>query len=510
MEDMAKPALENVMNDEIKIHPPKFKNMYRSWMENIRDWCISRQLWWGHRIPAYYLPNGEFVVAATDEEALEKAKAINPSITAEQLKQDDDVLDTWFSSWLWPISVFNGINDPENEEFKYYYPTNDLVTGFDIIFFWVARMIMAGYEFGEKLPFKNVYITGMVRDGKGRKMSKSLGNSPDPIDLINIYSADGVRTGMLFSAPAGNDLLFDEKLCEQGRNFTNKVWNSFRLVKGWEVIDADVPAENQVALNWIQNRIKESLAEINQSFEQYRVSEALMTVYKLVWDDFCSWYLELVKPEFGKPIDKTSYEATISVFEELLKLVHPFMPFISEEIWSQIKERNENDLLIKAAYPTDTTFEKSISENFTKLQEIVTMVRNTRNEKGLSPKEKLKLIVKTSDKGFYNSFEKVIQKLANTEDLEFTDSKIDNAVSQVVKSDELFIPLEGKIDLEEEKDRIQKELEYTKGFLKSVEKKLSNERFVSGAPEAVVNNEKKKKEDAEAQIKALETSLAAM
>lgn len=510
MEEMAKPALENVMNDEIKIHPPKFKNMYRSWMENIRDWCISRQLWWGHRIPAYYLPNGEFVVAATDEEALEKAKAINPSITADQLKQDDDVLDTWFSSWLWPMSVFNGINDPENEEFKYYYPTNDLVTGFDIIFFWVARMIMAGYEFGDKLPFKNVYITGMVRDGKGRKMSKSLGNSPDPIDLINTYSADGVRTGMLFSAPAGNDLLFDEKLCEQGRNFTNKVWNSFRLVKGWEVVDADVPAENKVALNWIQNKIKEALADINQSFEQYRVSEALMTVYKLVWDDFCSWYLELVKPEFGKPIDRTSFEATISIFEELLKLVHPFMPFISEEIWSQLKDREENDLLIKAAYPTDTNFEKSISENFAKLQEIVTLVRNTRNEKGLSPKEKLKLIVKTSDQGFYNNYEKVIQKLANTEDLEFTDSKIDNAVSQVVKSDELFIPLEGKIDLEEEKQRIQKELDYTKGFLKSVEKKLSNERFVSGAPEAVVNNEKKKRDDAEAQIKALEASLAAM
>jgi len=504
MDDMAKPALENVENDNIKIHPPKFKNMYRSWMENIKDWCISRQLWWGHRIPAYYLPNGTCVVAATAEEALAKAQLQNPSYTAADLKQDEDVLDTWFSSWLWPYSVFT------EEEAKYYYPTNDLVTGFDIIFFWVARMIMAGYEFKGELPFKNVYITGMVRDAKGRKMSKSLGNSPDPIDLMKKYSADGVRAGMLYSAPAGNDLLFDEKLCEQGRNFTNKIWNSFRLIQGWEIAQTSQPTENALAITWLQNRIQEVQADLEQSFASYRISEALMSVYKLIWDDFCAWYLEIVKPEFGKPIDAQTKEATVEFFETLMKLLHPFMPFITEELWSLIKEREESDLLVKATYPEQKSYDKVNLEQFSFVQSIITFVRNVRNERGISPKEALPLFVKTTQKVIYTQYVSLISKLANISELTFTDSKIENAASFVLKADELFIPLAGKIDLAEEKDKMLKELERMKGFLISVEKKLTNEKFVNGAPANVLEMEYKKKSDAEAKIKALEESLAQM
>lgn len=511
MTEMASPALENVLNDTIKIHPAKFKNMYRSWMENVKDWCISRQLWWGHQIPAWYLPSGEFVVAQTVEEALVEAQKIDATITAEQLTQDEDALDTWFSSWLWPMSVFDGINNPDNEEYKFYYPTDTLVTGFDIIFFWVARMVMAGYEYADQLPFKNVYITGMVRDEQGRKMSKSLGNSPDPLELMKQYSADGVRTGMLFSAPAGNDLLFNEKLCLQGRNFTNKIWNATRLITGWEVSEegSDV---NAVAIEWLESRMNQVIEEIEDHYSKYRISDALMSVYKFVYDDFCGWYLEMVKPDYQTPTDKTTYEASISLLENVLKIVHPFMPFITEEIWANIREREEGDYIVIAEYPKAKTYNQELLADTKHIQEVVSAVRNIRNAKQIAKKDSLELFVKTSNQDLFKKYETIISKasMANLSKLEFTNEAIDGAVKDVIVTDEIFIPLEENVNVEEEKAKLQKDLDYQKGFLQKVQKKLSNERFVSGAPAQVIDAEKKKLADAEAKIKTLEESLSAL
>lgn len=511
MEDITKPALSSVMEDIIQLHPPKFKNMYRSWMENVRDWCISRQLWWGHQIPAYYLPNGEFVVAKTKEEAVQIAnKKYNTNYTLEDLNQDDDVLDTWFSSWLWPISVFDTevfSTGNKNEDLKYYYPTNDLVTAPEILFFWVARMIISGYEYMGDKPFSNVYLTGIVRDKLGRKMSKSLGNSPDPLELIKNFGADGVRTGMLFSSPAGNDLPYDEKLVEQGRNFANKIWNAFRLVKGWEIDHSLSGESNKASMDWFENRFNEALTEIEDHFSKFRISDALMATYKLVWDDFCSWYLEMIKPAYQQPIDAETYNKTIIFFEEILKILHPFMPFLTEELWHQIKERNTHEALIVTDWPKANAFDKNQIEEANQVFELVSQVRNIRASKGISPKEAFSLTIKTSNQDLYQRFDSVLKKLANLAEVSFGDS-LENAVSFIVKSDECFIPMEGQVNVEEEKENIRKELEYAKGFMNSVLKKLSNERFVSGAPAAVVENEKKKLSDAEAKIKALEDALS--
>jgi valyl-tRNA synthetase len=512
MDKVTIPALENVMNDTIQLHPPKFKNMYRSWMENVRDWCISRQLWWGQQIPAYYFPGGDYVVAETAEEALYLAqyKSGNSQLTMEDLRQDEDVLDTWFSSWLWPMSVFDGILHPDSEEINYYYPTNDLVTAPEILFFWVARMIIAGYEFRDEKPFKNVYLTGIVRDKLGRKMSKSLGNSPDPLELMKQYGADGVRTGMLFSSPAGNDLLFDEKLCEQGRNFNNKIWNAFRLIKGWEQDENASGEGNQMAIRWFENRFNQALTELEDHFSKFRISDALMTVYKLAWDDFCSWYLEMIKPPFGEAIDKNTYEATVRLLENLLAVLHPFMPFITEEIWQNITKRVEGASICIVEWPKAAAADEAMLNDAAKAFEAVTQLRNLRNSKGLSPKEALELQVKTREPGVYQRFEGIIRKLANISALSFVEEKPANAVSFVNGGDELYVPLEGSIDVEKEREELQKELEYTRGFMISVDKKLSNERFVNSAPPQVVEAERKKKADAEAKIKALEESLSAL
>lgn len=511
MEDITKPALSSVMEDTIKLHPPKFKNMYRSWMENVRDWCISRQLWWGHQIPAYYLPNGEFVVAKTKAEAVQIANnKYNTSYKLEDIKQDDDVLDTWFSSWLWPISVFDTevfTTGNKNEDLKYYYPTNDLVTAPEILFFWVARMIISGYEYMGDKPFSNVYLTGIVRDKLGRKMSKSLGNSPDPLELIKNFGADGVRTGMLFSSPAGNDLPYDEKLVEQGRNFANKIWNAFRLVKGWEIDNSLSGESNKASIDWFENRFNEALTEIEDHFSKFRISDALMATYKLVWDDFCSWYLEMIKPAYQHPIDADTYNKTIEFFEEILKILHPFMPFLTEELWHQIKERNTQEALIVTAWPKANAFDRIQIEEANQVFELVSQVRNIRASKGISPKEAFSITIKTNQQNLYQRFDAVLKKLANLSEVSFGDS-LENAVSFLVKSDECFIPMEGQVNIEEEKENIRKELEYTKGFLNSVLKKLSNERFVAGAPAAVVENEKKKLSDAEAKIKTLEEAFS--
>ncbi|WP_373522517.1 valine--tRNA ligase [Aquiflexum sp.] len=511
MEDITMPALSSVMDDIIQLHPPKFKNMYRSWMENVRDWCISRQLWWGHQIPAYYLPNGEFVVAKTNKEAVQIAnKKFNTSYKLEDLKQDDDVLDTWFSSWLWPISVFDTevfSSGNKNEELKYYYPTNDLVTAPEILFFWVARMIISGYEYMDDKPFRNVYLTGIVRDKLGRKMSKSLGNSPDPLELIKNFGADGVRTGMLFSSPAGNDLPYDEKLVEQGRNFANKIWNAFRLVKGWEIDDKLSGESNKASIEWFDNRFNEALTEIEDHFNKFRISDALMATYKLVWDDFCSWYLEMIKPAYQQPIDAETYNKTIIFFEEILKILHPFMPFLTEELWHQIKDRNTHEALIVAEWPKANVFNKIQIEEANQVFELVSQIRNIRASKGISPKEAFSLTIKTNQPMLYQRFEAVLKKLSNLTEVSFGDA-LENAVSFIVKSDECFIPMEGQVNVEEEIENIRKDLEYTKGFLNSVLKKLSNERFVAGAPAAVVENEKKKLVDAEAKINALEEALS--
>ncbi len=508
MENLAKPALEHVMNDNIQFHPPKFKNTYKHWMENVKDWCISRQLWWGHRIPAYYLPEGGYVVAQTPEQALElaKEKSGNPNLKISDLKQDEDVLDTWFSSWLWPISVFDGINNPDNEDFKYYYPTNDLVTAPEILFFWVARMIMAGYEYKNEKPFKNVYLTGIVRDEQRRKMSKSLGNSPDPIELMKKYGADGVRVGMLLCSPAGGDLLFDESLTEQGRNFGNKIWNAFRLVKGWEVDEnLEQPESAKQSIEWFKHSLNSEIEYINDLYEKFRLSDALMAVYKLFWDEFSSWYLELVKPAYQQPIDRKTYDQTLAFFDILVKLLHPIMPFITEEIWQLMEKREKGQSLMIEKLPTAETYNDHIIEAFERVKEIITGVRNVRNENGIAQKESLTLKVKGKYDKEYCS---CIAKMANLSQIEDTKTKIDGAVSFMVKSAEFYIELGDLVDIEEELKKLVEELEYNKGFLASVMKKLSNDRFVNNAPAEVVNVEKQKKDDAESKIKVLEERIA--
>ena len=509
MKELGEPALKNVMNDTIELVPAKFKNTYKHWMENIRDWCISRQLWWGHQIPAYYYGEGkdDFVVARTIEEAIEKAIKVtgNTSLKADDLKQDEDVLDTWFSSWLWPISVFDGINNPDNEEIKYYYPTNTIVTAPEILFFWVARMVMAGYEYQNEKPFKHVYLTGIVRDEKRRKMSKSLGNSPDPIELMNKYGADGVRVGMLLSSPAGNDLLFDEKLCEQGRNFSNKIWNAYRLVSSWETEVKPQPIENQQALAWMNSRINKAVTELDDQYNKFRISDALMVTYKLIWDDFCAWYLEIVKPAYQQKTDPITLEQSKEIFEKVLKVLHPFMPFISEELWHQLKDRTDKDCAIVAEWPTETAVDADLLVKFEVAQKIISEVRNLRNAQGMSPRKELDLVVV----GLKNlGYLEMIQKLAVLPTVTFADEKPVQSKGFIVDGFEYFIPLDETIDLVAEKEKLEKELKYTQGFVVGVSKKLSNERFVSNAPEQVVAIEKKKLADAEAKIKALHQQIA--
>lgn len=525
MDQMAKPALDDVLNGDVKLIPEKFVNTYRHWMENVRDWNISRQLWWGQQIPAWYDHQGNWVVAKTKEEALEeflKLKDKAGDFTAEEaagyknqlspfVKQDPDVMDTWFSSWLWPISVFDGFKNPGNKEISYYYPTNDLVTAPEILFFWVARMIMAGHEFMGKKPFTNVYLTGIVRDKLGRKMSKSLGNSPDPIGLIEKYGADGVRVGMLLCSPAGNDLMFDESYCEQGRNFANKIWNAFRLVKGWEVND-QLENPNAQAISWFENRFNEALAEIEDNFKQYRLSEALMATYKLVWDDFCAWYLEMVKPAYQHPIDAESLKATIGFFERILKLLHPFMPFLTEELWHDelFGEKGELDCIIVAPYPTFTTAESQILKDVEVVKQVVAEIRNIRNTKQISPKEALPLNIKVNSTLDYEKWLNIVFKLANINEVEFVNDKIAGAVSFMVGNDEFFIQLNETIDVDAERERLNAELVYLQGFLKSVNAKLGNERFVQNAKPEIIQNERNKQADAESKIRIIEESLSAL
>ena len=508
MEHLAQIALTPVMNDDLKFYPPKFKNTYRHWMENIKDWCISRQLWWGHRIPAYYLPEGGYVVAETPEKALELAKQKNPALTMADLRQDDDCLDTWFSSWLWPISLFDGINNPDNEEINYYYPTSDLVTGPDIIFFWVARMIMAGYEYRGDMPFKNVYFTGIVRDKLGRKMSKSLGNSPDPLLLIEQYGADGVRMGLMMAAPAGNDIPFDEALCEQGRNFNNKIWNAFRLIKGWTVDDTIAqPEASATAVKWFKMQLDKTIAEVDDLFSKYRLSEAMMVIYKLFWDEFSSWYLEMIKPGYQLPIDKVTYQATLGFFDALLRLLHPFMPFITEELWQALEPRKEGESLMVALMPEVTPVDAAYLESFEIVKEIVSGVRTIRLQKNIPNKEELTLQVL----GDHNdAFNPVIAKMCNLSEITKTDDKAAGAVSFLVRTTEYAVPLGSMINVEEELAKLREELKYQQGFLASVIKKLSNESFVSKAPAKVIDMERKKQADAESKIKSIEESIAAL
>ena len=513
MKKITRPAFKSVMNDEVQLIPPKFKNTYRHWMENVRDWCISRQLWWGHRIPAWYDGESNYVVAKTHEEAVAVYKQKYPNQKAASLQQDPDVMDTWFSSWLWPMAVFDtsifGDKDNKgNADLNYYYPTNDLVTAPEILFFWVARMIIAGYEYRGERPFRNVYLTGIVRDSLGRKMSKSLGNSPDPLDLIAKYGADAIRTGMLFSAPAGNDLLYDEKLVEQGRNFANKIWNAFRLVNGWTAEKIATPEENKVAASWFRARVPNALAEIEDHFSKFRISDALHSLYKLIWDDFCSWYLEIVKPEFGKPIDEQTLRETTAFFETLLKALHPFMPFITEELWHELDGRNDDDCIIIAPYPVSGPYDPAILEEAVFAFDVVKEIRNTRNTKNLSPKETLILFAKKSGSPGINSFWPIVRKLANLSEISFVEeAPATNTTSFLVRSSEFFIPLAGKVDEAKEREAILKEISYHKGFLAIVDKKLSNEKFVGSAPQQVVETERRKKADAEAKISALEESL---
>ena len=512
MEKLAEPALKAVMEDAIQLVPEKFKNTYRHWMENVRDWNISRQLWWGHRIPAWYYGEGmqDFVVAMNDTDALESArkKTGNPNLQISELRQEDDVLDTWFSSWLWPISVFDGIRNPDNPDIKYYYPSNDLVTAPEILFFWVARMIMAGYEWQNEKPFETVYLTGIVRDKLGRKMSKSLGNSPDPIELMNTYGADGVRVGMLLTSPAGNDLPFDEALCEQGRNFNNKIWNAMRLVKGWQS-DSHIPQEAtaKVAVDWFKARLNQTLIQIEDHFNKYRLSDALMAAYKLSWDDFCSWYLEMVKPQQGQAIDEQTLEATIGFFEDLMKLLHPFMPFITEEIWHLLRERKEGDDLIIASMPDTTTIDEKLLADFDFTAELINGIRKLRATKNIPFRDALEVQIADKNQEYNSRFESIIAKLCNLSKISMTDSPTAGSFGFVIKSTEVFVPLSDAIDPEEERKKLKEELNYTRGFLVSVEKKLQNERFVSGAPEQVVNRERQKKADAEARIKVIEQQL---
>ncbi len=511
MQHFADIALAPVMDDDIEFYPKKYKNTYRHWLENIKDWCISRQLWWGHRIPAYYFKDAEgknaTVVAETTEEALKLAQEINPSVTAADLEQESDCMDTWFSSWLWPISVFDGINNPDNEEINYYYPTSDLVTGPDIIFFWVARMIMAGYEYRGKFPFKHVYFTGIVRDKLGRKMSKSLGNSPDPIMLIEKYGADGVRMGMMLSAPAGNDILFDETLCEQGRNFNNKIWNAFRLVQGWETTDAEQPLANKIAVEWFDAKLKEVNAEMNEQFKSYRISETLMTVYRLFWDEFSSWYLEMIKPEYGKPIDKLTYEATLKFFNSLLKMLHPFMPFITEELWQHIYERKDNESIMRDELKLDAPSKEELKliEAIEQVKAIVSGVRTVRNQKNIAPKVELDLNVIGQNN--YEAYNSVIIKMANLKAIEVVAEKSGDASGFMVGTDSFAVPVGDLIDVAAEIEKQEKELKHLEGFLTGIKKKLSNEKFVANAPEAIIERERKKQSDSEEKIAALKASL---
>lgn len=510
MQHFADMALPPVMEDELKFYPAKYKNTYRNWLENIKDWCISRQLWWGHRIPAYFLPEGGYVVAETAEEALKlaKEKSGNANLKVEDLRQEEDCLDTWFSSWLWPISLFDGILNPGNEEINYYYPTSVLVTGPDIIFFWVARMIMAGYEYQKEMPFRSVYFTGIVRDKLGRKMSKSLGNSPDPLDLIDKYGADGVRMGMMLSAPAGNDILFDDTLCEQGRNFNNKIWNAFRLVKGWNVADIEQPEYAKLATDWFDAILAKTAAEVNDLFEKYRLSEALMAVYKLFWDEFSSWYLEMVKPAYGRPIDKVTYEKTLSFFDTLLKLLHPFMPFITEELWQHIYDRKEGESIMIQTLNVTSTYDEGIIQLFEVVKEVIGGIRTIRLQKNIAQKEALSLeVVGESPIATFNA---VITKLCNLSAIATVAAKAEGAASFMVGTTEYAVPLGNLIDAEEELKKLEADLKYQEGFLQSVMKKLSNEKFVSKAPANVIEMERKKQADAETKIAALKESIAAL
>ena len=510
METLAKPALDAVMNDDVKFYPAKYKNIYRYWMENIKDWCISRQLWWGHRIPAYYLPEGGFVVAETAEAALAlaKDKTGNQNLTVADLRQDEDCLDTWFSSWLWPISLFDGINNPDNAELNYYYPTSDLVTGPDIIFFWVARMIMAGYQFKGDRPFKNVYFTGIVRDKIGRKMSKQLGNSPDPIELIDQYGADGVRMGMMLSAPAGNDILFDVALCEQGRNFNNKIWNAFRLVRGWQVVETTQPDAARIAVEWFNAQLKVTAAEVADLFTKYRLSEALMAVYKLFWDEFSAWYLEMVKPAYGQPIDSVTYAATLQYFDTLLKLLHPFMPFITEELWQHIYDRADGESIMTARLSVDepTEADDKLIADINDAKAVVSGVRTVRNQKNIPPKEPLSLQAMNANP--ISALDSIVRKMANLNSIDIVSTKDDSAASFMVGTTEYAVPLGALIDTAAELAKQQAELKHLEGFLAGVQKKLSNEKFVANAPAAVVDMEHKKQSDAESKIAALRESIA--
>jgi len=514
MKEMAEPAINAVVGDDINLVPDKFLNTYKHWMENVRDWNISRQLWWGQQIPAYFYGNGkeDFVVAETAELALEKARKVtqNDSLQAKDLTQDKDALDTWFSSWLWPMSVFNGILEPENKEIQYYYPTNDLVTAPEILFFWVARMIMAGYEYRGEKPFKNVYLTGIVRDKQRRKMSKSLGNSPDPLGLIEQYGADGVRVGMLLSSPAGNDLMFDEDLCKQGSAFTNKIWNAFRLVKGWEISkEIEQPDTAKKAIEWYKAKFQLSLREIEDHYSKYRISDALMATYKLIWDDYCSWFLEMVKPGYGEPIDEVTYNQVIEILQDNLKILHPFMPFVSEEIWQSITQRSPEEALIISKWPEQQSFDESIIKEFVHASDVIAGIRKLRKTKNISFKNEIEFMVMNNE-NISDSFDSVISKMGNISKFKYVKDAVDGALSFRVRSNEYFIPIAGAIDVEAEKVKIQEELSYTEGFLRSVDKKLSNKRFVDNAPEKVVAIEQAKKTDAEAKIEALKASLKSL
>lgn len=509
MEDLTKPALDAVMDDNIKFHPAKFKNTYRHWMTNIKDWCISRQLWWGHRIPAYFLPQGGYVVAESKEEALRLAieKTGNKDLKVEDLRQDEDCLDTWFSSWLWPISLFNGILDPDNEEIKYYYPTSDLVTGPDIIFFWVARMIIAGYEYKHEMPFKNVYFTGIVRDKLGRKMSKSLGNSPDPLDLIEKFGADGVRMGLMLAAPAGNDILYDDSLCEQGRNFSNKIWNAFRLVKGWNTAEIEQPEYAKDAITWFDAVLNSTLDEVKDLFSKFRLSEALMTIYKLFWDEFSSWYLEMIKPAYGQPIDKATYDATLNFFDTLLKLLHPFMPFITEELWQHIADRKDGDSIMTELLPVAGEVNTDIINQMNIAKEIIAGVRTVRLQKNIANKETMDLQVLGNAEIPMRS---VVVKLANLSNIAAVETKDATSASFMVGTTEYAVPLGNNINVEEELKKLEADLKYNEGFLQSVLKKLSNEKFVNNAPAKVIEMERKKQADAESKIATIKESIEAL
>jgi valyl-tRNA synthetase len=514
MEELVKPAIKAVLeSDDIKLYPNRFNNTYAHWLNNIRDWNISRQLWWGQQIPAYFYGDGkeDFVVAENIEKALElaKAKTANSTLTAADLRQDADALDTWFSSWLWPMAVFGGVLNPENEDFKYYYPTNDLVTGPDILFFWVARMIIAGYEYAGEKPFSNVYLTGLVRDKQGRKMSKSLGNSPEPLGLIEKFGADGVRVGLLLSASAGNDILFDEELCNQGKGFSNKIWNAFKLIKGWEVADIPQPESSKVAIEWYEAKLQQTLFEIEDNFDKYRLSDALMAIYKLVWDDFCSWFLEMIKPGYQQPIDKATFDKAIEMLESNLKLLHPFMPFLTEEIWHHIAERTPEQALIVGEWPKAKSFDAQLITDFDFATEVISGIRTIRKDKNIPFRDAIALSILNNEKAS-TYFDSVILKLGNVEAIDYVSDKVDGALSYRVKSNEYFIPITGAIDVEAEIIKLTEELKYTQGFLRSVQGKLSNEKFVAGAPEQVIANERKKEADALAKIATLEQSLASL